>query len=186
MKRYRLLFAGSGGQGIITAAILLAKAAVLYEGKNAVQSQSYGAEARGGLSRSDVIISNEEIYFPKVIQPNILICLTQRAYNNFFKTIRPGGILIVDDFLVHQEYSADAIIYTLPLYSTLKNELNTSLGLNVCTLGALIGITNIVTPDSIINLLKESISPQFLDQNLKAFELGQKMVEDKKKYNIWP
>ncbi len=84
MKRYRLLFAGSGGQGIITAAILLAKAAVIYEGLNAVQSQSYGAEARGGLSRSDVIISREEIYFPKVTQPNILICLTQRAYNNFF------------------------------------------------------------------------------------------------------
>jgi 2-oxoglutarate ferredoxin oxidoreductase subunit gamma len=184
MKRYRLLFAGSGGQGIITAAILLAKAAVIYEGLNAVQSQSYGAEARGGLSRSDVIISNEEIYFPKVIQPNILICLTQRAYNNFFKSIRPGGILIVDDFLVHQEHTADAITYSLPLYSSLKNELNTSLGLNICTLGALVGLTNIVKPDSIINILKESIPPHYLELNFKAFELGLKMVEGKRKFSL--
>ncbi len=184
MKRYRLLFAGSGGQGIITAAILLAKAAVMYEGLNAVQSQSYGAEARGGLSRSDVIISKEEIYFPKVTQPNILICLTQRAYNKFYNSIRPGGILIIDNFLVKQETSADAIIYGLPLYTTLKDELNTSLGLNICTLGVLIGLTNIISPESIKKALQENIPPQYLDLNYKAFELGMKLCEGKKKYKL--
>jgi len=182
MKRYRLLFAGSGGQGIITAAILLAKAAVIYEGLNAVQSQSYGAEARGGLSRSDVIISKEEIYFPKVTQPNILICLTQRAYNKFFNTIRPGGILIVDDFLVSQEMSADAIIYSLPLYETLRKELNTNLGLNICTLGALIGLTNIVSPKSIKETLKDNFPKDYLDLNFKAFEIGMKLTENKRKF----
>ncbi len=184
MKRYRLLFSGSGGQGIITAAILLAKAAVIYEGLNAVQSQAYGAEARGGLSRSDVIISNEEICFPKVIQPNILICLTQRAYNNFYRMIRPGGILIVDDFLVKQDYAADAIVYSLPLYSTMKEELNTSLGLNICMLGSLIGITHIVHEETLKKAINEEIPPQYKEHNLRAFEIGLKLVEDKKKFDL--
>ncbi len=184
MNRYRLLFSGSGGQGIITAAILLAKAAVIYEGLNAVQSQAYGAEARGGLSRSDVIISNEEIYFPKVIQPNILICLTQRAYNNFYRMIRPGGILIVDDFLVRRDYAADAIVYPLPIYSTMKEEMNTTLGINICMLGALIGITSIVSSDSIKRTLEDDIPPQYREHNLRAFELGLSMVKNRKKFDL--
>lgn len=184
MKRYRFLFSGSGGQGIITAAILLAKAAVMYEGLNAVQSQSYGAEARGGLSRSDVIISEEEIYFPKVNQPNILICLTQRAYNTFYRSIRPGGILIIDDFLVKQEVSADAITYSLPLYTSLKNELNTTLGLNICMLGAVIGIVNVVKPESIEKTIEDEMPAQFVELNKKAFNLGLSLVKDLKKYNL--
>jgi 2-oxoglutarate ferredoxin oxidoreductase subunit gamma len=83
MKRTRLVFSGSGGQGVITAAILLGEAAVIHEGINAVQSQSYGAAARGGATRSDVILSGEEINFPVVTQPNIVVCLTQEAYNSF-------------------------------------------------------------------------------------------------------
>ena len=79
MERYRFLLSGSGGQGIITMAILLAEAAVLHEGLVAVQSQSYGPEARGGATRSDVIISDSEIYFPKVNQPNVLVALTDEA-----------------------------------------------------------------------------------------------------------
>ena len=73
MRRTRLVFSGSGGQGVITAAIILAEAAVIHEGKNATQSQSYGAAARGGATRSDVIISDEEINFPVVSQPNNLV-----------------------------------------------------------------------------------------------------------------
>ncbi len=184
MKRYRFLFSGSGGQGIITAAILLAKAAVIYEGLNAVQSQSYGAEARGGLSRSDVIISEEEIYFPKVNQPNILICLTQRAYNTFYRSIRPGGILIIDDFLVKQEVSADAITYALPLYISIKNELNTTLGLNICMLGAVVGIVDVVKAQCVEKTIEDEIPPQFLDLNKKAFRLGLSLVKDLKKYNL--
>ena len=96
MERCRMVFSGSGGQGVITASIIFAEAAVLYENLNAVQSQSYGAEARGGSTRSDVIISDSKIDYPKVIQPNVLICLTQEAYNKFYQIIRPGGLLITD------------------------------------------------------------------------------------------
>ncbi|MCP3952204.1 MAG: 2-oxoacid:ferredoxin oxidoreductase subunit gamma, partial [Desulfobacterales bacterium] len=91
MSRKRIVFSGSGGQGVITAAIILAEAAVLHEGMNATQSQSYGAAARGGATRSDIIISEDEINFPVVTQPNVLICLTQEAYTTFSPIIRPGG-----------------------------------------------------------------------------------------------
>ena len=82
MKRCRLVLTGSGGQGVITAAIILAETAVLHDDLNAVQSQAYGPEARGGATRSDVIISKETINFPKVYQPNVLVCLTQQAYKH--------------------------------------------------------------------------------------------------------
>jgi 2-oxoglutarate ferredoxin oxidoreductase subunit gamma len=103
-----MVFSGSGGQGVITAAIILAEAAVLYEGLNAVQSQSYGAEARGGATRSDVIISDATIDYPKVIQPNLLVCLTQDAYNKFYEIIRPGGLLITDSRYVNINKKVDA------------------------------------------------------------------------------
>src|SRR5210317_2489452 len=97
MERCRMVFSGSGGQGVITASIILSEAAVLHENLNAVQSQSYGAEARGGATRSDVIISDSIIDYPKVIQPNVLVCLTQEAYNQFYAIVRPGGLLVTDD-----------------------------------------------------------------------------------------
>ena len=88
----RIVFSGSGGQGVITAAIILAEAAAVYETNlNAVQTQSYGPEARGGDTRADVIISEAPIHHPKVINPNILICLTQTAYNKYAGILRPGG-----------------------------------------------------------------------------------------------
>ncbi len=82
-ERYRLVFSGSGGQGVITASIILGEAAVFHEGWNAVQTQSYGPEARGGTARADLILSPEPINFPKVAQPNILVCLTQEAYDRW-------------------------------------------------------------------------------------------------------
>jgi len=116
MERCRIIFSGSGGQGIITSAIILAEAATLYEGLNAVQSQSYGPEARGGSSRSDVIISNTHIRYPKVIEPNILVCLTQAAYNQYSPLIRPGGILLTDKYFVKQEKKIDARLVELDMH----------------------------------------------------------------------
>jgi 2-oxoglutarate ferredoxin oxidoreductase subunit gamma len=103
-----MVFSGSGGQGVITAAIVLAEAAVLYDNLNAVQSQAYGPEARGGATRSDIIISDSAIHYPKVIQPNVLVCLTQNAYNKFYPVIRPGGLMITDTRYVKTEKKVDA------------------------------------------------------------------------------
>ena len=103
MERCRMVFSGSGGQGVITASIILSEAAVLYDNLTAVQSQSYGPEARGGATRADVIISDSTIHYPKVIQPNVLVCLTQDAYGKFYPIIRPGGLLITDTRFVKKK-----------------------------------------------------------------------------------
>ncbi len=172
MERHRLVFSGSGGQGIITAAVILAEAAVLYENLIAVQTQSYGAEARGGATRSEVIISDSVIYFPKVNPPNILICLTQEAYNKFNPIIRPGGLLITDTRYVKTHMKVDAQQRELPMYQTVMKKVGKPIVFNICMLGALIGITDLVKPESIINALKTRIPSDFLEINEKALDLG--------------
>ncbi|WP_302548726.1 2-oxoacid:acceptor oxidoreductase family protein, partial [uncultured Desulfovibrio sp.] len=120
MERYRFLLSGSGGQGIITMAILLAEAAALYEGLVAVQSQSYGPEARGGATRSDVIIADSEIFFPKVNQPNVLVALTDESATKYLPLIRPGGMCLYDSDLVHPSARSDARRVGLPLFHAVK------------------------------------------------------------------
>ena len=100
----------------------LAEAAVLHENLNAVQSQSYGAAAREGATRSDVIISDSTIDYPKVIQPNVLVCLTQEAYNKFYDIIRPGGLLITDARFVKTQKKVDAQQRELPMYESVMEK----------------------------------------------------------------
>ena len=176
-ERLRLVFSGSGGQGVITAAIILAKAAVIYEGKNATQSQSYGAAARGGATRSDVLISDSDILFPKVIQPNILISLTQESYNKFAPILRPGGLLLMDSRYVTIEKKVAARHVALPMYETVMQEIGKPIVFNICMLGTLIGLSGLVKPESILSVLETTIPRDFMEMNKKALELGIKMGE---------
>jgi 2-oxoglutarate ferredoxin oxidoreductase subunit gamma len=177
MERCRLVFSGSGGQGVITAAIILAEAAVIQEGLVAVQAQSYGPEARGGATRSDVIVSESEIFFPKVNQPNVLVCLTQEAYNKFHTIPRPGGTLITDTHYVKTWKKVDSVQRELPIYDTVMEKIGKPIVLNICMLGAVIGITKIVKPESIMKTLESRINPDFLAMNQKALDLGLEMAE---------
>ncbi|MBT3178704.1 MAG: 2-oxoacid:ferredoxin oxidoreductase subunit gamma [Desulfobacula sp.] len=180
MERLRLVFSGSGGQGVITAAIILAKAAVLFENKNAIQSQSYGAAARGGATRSDIIIDDSQIYFPKVIQPNVLVSLTQESYNKFAPIIRPGGLLLVDSKYVTIGKKVDAKHITLPMFDTIMEKIGKPIVFNICMLGALIGISGLIKPESILKVLKTSIPEDFMAMNKKALDLGLKMGKKEK------
>lgn len=172
MARTRLIFSGSGGQGVITASIILAEAAALHEGLNAVQAQSYGPEARGGATRADVILSDEEIRFPKVTQPNILICLTQEAYNKFSWIIRPGGLLLSDSHFVVQERKVDARQIEMGMYKAVIQEIGRPIVFNICVLGTLIGLTKLVRPEAVMEVLSETVPRDFLDMNRRALELG--------------
>jgi 2-oxoglutarate ferredoxin oxidoreductase subunit gamma len=172
MERCRLVFSGSGGQGIITAAVILAEAAVIYENMNAVQSQAYGPAARGGATRSDIIISESDINFPKVIQPNVLICLTQEAYNTFCNIIRPGGLLITDARFVKTEKKVDAQQKELSMYVAVMEKIGKPIVFNICMLGAVISLTDLVEPESIMKVLENRIPSGFLEMNRKALELG--------------
>ncbi len=178
MSRKRIVFSGSGGQGVITAAIILAEAAVLHEGMNATQSQSYGAAARGGATRSDIIISEDEINFPVVIQPNVLICLTQEAYTTFSPIIRPGGTLLVDSHYVKIAKKVDAKQHSLPIYKKVMNEIGKPIVFNICVLGALVGLTGILKPASVFAAIKDRVPADFFEMNKRAAEIGIEMGAD--------
>jgi 2-oxoglutarate ferredoxin oxidoreductase subunit gamma len=172
-----MVFSGSGGQGVITAAIILAEAAVLYENLTAVQSQAYGPEARGGATRSDVIISESMINYPKVIQPNVLVCLTQEAYNKFYTIVRPGGLLITDARFVKIQRKADAKQRELPIYATVMEKIGKPIVFNICMLGALLALTDLIQPESVMKVIKTRIPKNFLELNQKALDVGLKLGE---------
>jgi len=180
MERCRLVFSGSGGQGVITAAIILAEAAVLYENLDAVQSQVYGPAARGGATRSDIIISESKINYPKVIQPNVLVCLTQEAYNKFYPIIRPGGLLITDNRYVKIQKQVDALQKELPMYRTVMEKIGKPIVFNICMLGAVISLTDLVKAESIMKVLTNRIPSSFLEMNQKALDLGIKLGSELK------
>jgi 2-oxoglutarate ferredoxin oxidoreductase subunit gamma len=172
MERCRFVFSGSGGQGIVTAAIILAETAVLREGLEATQTQSYGPEARGGATRAEVIIADSPIRYPKVIQPNVLSCLTQEAYNKYSGIIRPGGILLSDNRFVKPEKKVDARQFSLPIYDYVIRGVGRPVVFNICMLGVVVGITQIVKVESVMQSLEAHVPREFLQWNRRAFELG--------------
>lgn len=179
-QRQRLVFSGSGGQGVITAAILLAEAAVIHENRNAVQTQVYGAAARGGATRSDVIISDTEINYPKVDQPNILVCLTQEAYGKFASIIRPGGLLIVDPRFVTLRKKVDAVQYDLPMYEEAVNNIGKPIVYNVCMMGAVVGLSGVVGLASVEKVLEQRLPQAFVDMNLQALQVGHHLASTRR------
>ena len=164
---------------MITAAIILAEAAVLYEHLEATQTQAYGPEARGGATRSDVIISDAPIRFPKVTQPNVLVCLTQGAYNKFAGIIRPGGLLLTDSKYVQTAAKVDARQVRLPMYQAVMDTIGKPIVFNICTLGVVLALTDAVKPDSVMKVLQSRIPKDFLEMNRRALDLGMDLGKSK-------
>lgn len=177
MERYRFLMSGSGGQGVISMAILLAEAAVLYEGLNAVQSQSYGPEARGGATRSDVIVSEGRIYFPKVTQPNYLVALTNEAASRYLPLIRPGGLYLYDSDLVQPDARVDARRKGLPMHQAVMDTLGKPQAFNICVLGALAVLTGAVSLQSLEKVLESRFAAAHHANNRQALHLGAGMAK---------
>jgi len=135
---------GSGGQGLITAGIILAEAAGVHEGRKVIQTQSYGPEARGGSSRSDVIISDTPIHHTEVEHPDVLVCLSQPACTRYSKDLKPGGTLIIDPLYV-KEIPVSGV-KVIPVEATrIATELGKVVVANVVTLGAVIAATGCVS-----------------------------------------
>jgi len=119
-----------------------------------------------------VIIADSEIFFPKVTQPNVLVCLTQEAYEKFYPIIRPGGMLITDPRFVKIGGKVDARQYELPMYQNVMDKIGKPIVFNICMLGAVIGITRLVKPESILKVLETRIPENFLEMNRQALDLG--------------
>lgn len=175
---HRFVFSGTGGQGVITAAIILAEAALYYEGLNAVQTQVYGPEARGGSARSDVILADSEIWFPKVLEPNVAVCLSQQAYDRFSGVVRPGGIIVVDPHFVRIQRNVSSRQFQIPIHQTVMDALGQSQGLNMCMLGAVVRLIPIVSPDAVRQAIVDRFDSRFRDGNLTSFDRGLELVTE--------
>lgn len=165
--RKQLRLSGSGGQGVITAAIILAAAAV-DEGKEAVQSQSYGPEARGGASKSEVIIDDAPIYHPHVIVPDLVLAMTQKAADKYYKDLNPDGLLVLDEQLVPNVPDFPHVV-RIPITKIAVEKVGKPLFANIV---ALVRLTGIVSFDAIKKAVANRVPPHTVDANMKALELG--------------
>jgi 2-oxoglutarate ferredoxin oxidoreductase subunit gamma len=142
--RYEIRLGGSGGQGIILMGIILAEAIGIYEGKYVAQTQSYGPEARGGSSKSEVIVSEEEIDYPKAIKPDLLLAMNQKSCDDFFPDLKPEGILIVDSTFVTQLPIAKA--FQIPFTRIAREKFRREVVANIIALGTLTQLSPIISP----------------------------------------
>ncbi|MEZ4598693.1 MAG: 2-oxoacid:acceptor oxidoreductase family protein [Syntrophotaleaceae bacterium] len=171
-QRYELRFSGAGGQGLITAGIILAEAAAIIEGLYAVQSQSYGPEARGGASKSEVIIAREPIDYPKATSVDACLALTQEAADKYSRDVKPGGLLLVDSDFVRRIPSGPFKTYSLPIISTAKNEIGREIVANVVALGAMVALTGVVSREAGEQAVIARVPAAFVELNKKAYNAG--------------
>lgn len=162
--------AGTGGQGVILASVILAEAVGVHEGKQVVQTQSYGPEARGGASKADVIIADEPILFPKARKLDVLVCLSQQAADKYMADLKVRGKAIIDGFYVRECQREGAIC--LSLSETARKELGRELFTNIVMLGALARLTRLVRLESLEKAVAARVPVQSLELNRKALRLG--------------
>ncbi|ACB85067.1 2-oxoacid:acceptor oxidoreductase family protein [Natranaerobius thermophilus] len=179
MSRWELRLSGSGGQGLILSGIILASAATK-QGKNVIQTQSYGPEARGGASKAEVVISDDEIDYPEVTSPNFLLTLTEEAFYKYKEDISSDCKVLVDSQLnVDDSDLSNLDLYTLPFLETAEKELKRKIVANMVALGATVYFTQVVSHDH----MKEAISnyvPQGTEElNWEAFQKGYQLAKEK-------
>lgn len=170
--RVEIRIGGFGGQGIIRTGLMLAMAACVYGDKNAIQTQSYGPESRGGRCKSEVVISDEEIDFPAVEHPDVLITLSQEAYSDYVNDLREGGVLLVDpDIVPNQRKIVNVKIYEIPA-TRIAEELGKKIVANVVMVGAFTALTNMLGVDVVKESIKRIVPKGTMELNLTAFEKG--------------
>lgn len=176
MKRQEIVISGSGGQGVVLGGIILAEAAAIYEDGYATHNQSYGPEARGGASRSEVIISDKPIHFPEVDAPDVLVALTQEAVTKFAPTVKPGGTLIIDARVKTVPENGKIKIFTLPICDTAE-KVRGEIVTNMVTLGALTAITGMVGQEALKKAVLARIPRGTEKMNLEALAMGAQIAK---------
>jgi 2-oxoglutarate ferredoxin oxidoreductase subunit gamma len=171
VNKIEIRIGGSGGQGVVLAAQILGKAAVL-DGKNALQTQAYGAEARGSLAKSEVIISDSKIGFPAVRKCDILVAMSQESLNALLKDLKDAGTLIVDSTNVTDVPETKVRVYKIPITETAKKTFGEAMYANMVMLGAFIKIAKLVGKKTIEKAIKESVSEKTVETNINAFRKG--------------
>jgi 2-oxoglutarate ferredoxin oxidoreductase subunit gamma len=170
-KEISIRFCGAGGMGVILASIVLGQAAI-DDGKNAIQTQSYGAEQRGTKVKSDILISElEEPTFPLFNKVDVLIAFSQDAFDHFHPSVWEKSIILINKDLIEFNDGAQQDVYKIPA-SSLADELNNPKIMNIIMLGSLLKITDIVSKDSLIDAIGNSVPKRYKQVNIEGFEKG--------------
>jgi len=176
MKRYEIRIAGFGGQGVVTVGKIVGLAAALYDRKNAVQTQSYGPESRGGACKSEVVLSDGEIHYPKVRMADVLVALSQPALDLYLKDLKSGGVLIIDPLTVIKEVPrTDIKIFRVPT-AEIALKVGNKKFQNMVALGALASLTGVISRGAMENAIRDSVPPRTVGDNLEAFAKGTEYV----------
>jgi len=184
-KEVRL--SGSGGQGIILAGIILAEAGII-DGKNVIQTQSYGPEARGGASKAEVIISDDYIDYPKVIIPDIVLAMTQESADKYAGCLKENGVILVDSTYVSKVPVGFKNIYQIPITRIARDDVGREIVSNMVALGALVGLTQIVTFEALEKAVLARIPKGTEELNRKAlllgYDAGVKLLKEQKEIMV--
>lgn len=179
-ERVEIRLAGEGGQGMILAGIILAEAAAIYDGKNAIQTQSYGPEARGGASKSEVVIGEGDLDFPEVISADVLVALSQEACDKYASNLKKGGVLIVDEEKVKRVPVSHAV--RAPINQLAIEKTGKAITANVVALGVLVGLTHVVSREAIEKAVLARAPKGTEDINRAALAAGFAVAEKRQKY----
>ncbi|MEG1496655.1 MAG: 2-oxoacid:acceptor oxidoreductase family protein [Clostridiales bacterium] len=167
---------GTGGQGLILAGIILAEAALL-EGKNAIQSQSYGPEARGGASKAEVIVADEPIHYPKVLESDYLLAMSEKAYVKYNSGMKENSVLIIDTTFVAERPNEKAgKIIAIPITKLAKEATGREMTANIAALGILAGL-GIVSEKHLKEAILARVPKGTEELNMKAFEVGKASIK---------
>lgn len=180
--RYEIRLAGEGGQGMILAGVILAEAASVHDGLNAVQTQSYGPEARGGASRSEVILAQGEIDYPKVMSADLLLCMSQEACDKFYDEVQEDGCILVDSSNVSRVPSHRAI--AVPISQVAEEATGRRITASIVALGLLCGLTGVVSRQALEQVVSERVPAGTEETNLKALAAGYAEAERLQKEGI--
>jgi 2-oxoglutarate ferredoxin oxidoreductase subunit gamma len=175
-ERYEIRFSGEGGQGIVLAGVILAEAAAIYDGRNATQTQVYGPESRGGTSKAEVIISDQEIDYPKTTAVDLLLALTQAAADRHAPDLKPSGILVADLDRVPKPPAGDYAVHHLPIIRTAKDAIGKAMVANIVSLGVIVGLSKVVTPDAIQSAVLSRVPKGTEELNRRALAAGFALV----------
>ncbi len=172
MQLTEIRIAGFGGQGVILSAIVIGKAASIYEGDFATMTQSFGPEARGGACSAQVILSETPVLYPYVTTPDVLVVMSQEAYSKFVPELKPGGILVIEQDLVRVgDLPSGTSVFSCPA-TRLAEELGKRMVLNIVMVGFFAAVTKLLQPESLRKAVADSVPPAFKELNLEAFDKG--------------
>ena len=172
MRVTEIRIAGFGGQGVILSAVVLGKAASIYEDGFATMTQNFGPEARGGACSAQLVVSDSPVLYPYVTRPDIMVIMSQEAYNRFAPELKPGGLLIIEEDLVRvSDLKGDPRIYAIPA-TRFAEELRKRMVLNSVMVGFFTAVTKLLSADAVRKAVADSVPATFRELNLKAFDKG--------------